>query len=105
MQPVDIRNIGETEVLFTWDDGHRSLYSYEFLRLNCPCAGCRDEWTGRRLIKLSDIRKDIKPLQSMPVGRYALKYAWNDHHDTGIYGFDFLRQICPCGACASKGNS
>ena len=102
MLPQDVREVGEDEILITWDDGHRSLYSYEYLRLNCPCAACRDEWTGRRRITLDKIQKGIKPSSMAPVGRYALKFNWSDGHDTGIYGFDFLRGICPCDACQEK---
>ena len=99
MLPLDFRNVGEEEVLVTWEDGHRSLYSFEYLRLNCPCASCRDEWTGKRLITLDKIQKGIKIRETLPVGRYAYKFKWSDGHDTGIYGVDFLRQICPCEKC------
>ncbi len=34
-----------------------------------------------------------------PVGRYAIQFFWSDRHDTGIFAFDFLREICPCDAC------
>ena len=34
-----------------------------------------------------------------PVGNYALRIVWNDGHDTGIYSYDHLRQICPCPEC------
>jgi DUF971 family protein len=99
---VDIRNVGDEEILMTWNDGHRSLFSFEYLRFNCPCAACRDEWTGKRLITLDKIQKGIKPSQTSPVGRYALKFRWSDGHDTGIYGFDFLRGICPCETCGGN---
>jgi DUF971 family protein len=31
------------------------------------------------------------------VGNYALKITWSDQHDTGIYSFQYLREICPNG--------
>ena len=99
MQPLEIRPVGDTEILVNWLDGHRSLFTSQYLRLNCPCAGCRDEWSGKRLISLDKIPHDIKPLQMVPVGRYAVRFNWSDRHDTGIYGFDFLRSICSCQAC------
>lgn len=101
-QPVDVRPVGESELLISWQDGHRSLYPYRFLRLNCPCAGCRDEWSGKRLIVLDKIPEDIKSLEMAPVGRYAIRFRWSDRHETGIYGYDFLRGICPCEACQKK---
>ena len=99
MQPLDVRPVGETEILITWEDAHRSLYRYEYLRFNCPCAGCCDEWSGKRLIALNKIPKDIRVLETAPVGRYALQFRWSDGHATGIYSFDFLRMICPCENC------
>ena len=105
MQPLEWRPVGETEIFISWDDSHRSLYPYRYLRLNCPCAACRDEWSGLRLITLDKIPEDIKPLEMVPVGLYAFRFRWNDRHESGIYGFDFLRGICPCDACIQKENS
>jgi len=30
------------------------------------------------------------------VGRYAVQIAWTDGHDSGIYTFEYLRELCPC---------
>ncbi|MCH7923485.1 MAG: DUF971 domain-containing protein, partial [Nitrospinae bacterium] len=29
------------------------------------------------------------------VGAYAVNMSWSDGHDTGIYSFRFLRELCP----------
>jgi DUF971 family protein len=29
------------------------------------------------------------------VGNYAISIAFSDGHGTGIYRYDFLRQLCP----------
>lgn len=100
MRPIDAVTVGDQEFLITWEDGHRSLYNFVSLRLQCPCAGCSDEWTGKRLIDPAKISQNIKLQAYDPVGRYAFRFRWSDGHQTGIYGFQFLRQICPCGACA-----
>ena len=34
-----------------------------------------------------------------PVGNYAISLAFSDGHATGIYRYDFLREICPCERC------
>lgn len=102
MQPVDMHPVGDTEILMTWDDGHRSLFAYDYLRLNCPCATCCDEWSGKRLITHDQIARHIKPLETVMVGRYAIRFRWNDGHQTGIYGFDFLRKLCRCEVCKSS---
>jgi DUF971 family protein len=46
--------------------------------------------------------KPLKPERAELVGRYAVQIHWNDGHSTGIYSFDYLRQICPCPECAAK---
>jgi len=33
------------------------------------------------------------------VGRYALQIYWSDGHSSGIYTFDYLRNLCPCTDC------
>ena len=36
------------------------------------------------------------------VGNYGISIQWSDSHATGIYRFDFLREICPCPECAAR---
>jgi hypothetical protein len=40
-----------------------------------------------------------KPLSAEGVGKYAIKFSWNDNHDLGIYSWKFLREVCPCEVC------
>jgi len=85
-----------------WADGHRSEYPPRWLRVNCRCAGCVEEMTGRPLLDPASVPVDVYPQSVDYVGRYALKFAFSDGHDTGIYPFELLREICPCPACASR---
>ncbi len=96
---TDLRPIGDDAWLFSWQDGHRSLMESFYLRLECPCAGCIDEYTGRRTLKPETLPKDVRALAVEPVGRYGLKFRWSDGHQTGIYSFDFLRSLCVCDPC------
>jgi DUF971 family protein len=36
------------------------------------------------------------------VGKYAIRFQWNDGHELGIYSWDFLREYCPCEACVAE---
>lgn len=101
-RPIDIRKVGDSELLVLWPDSHRSLYSFKYLRFNCSCAQCVDEWTGRRQLTLDRIPGDIHPLDTASVGSYGIRFRWSDGHETGIYGFDHLRKICPCEACSCE---
>jgi DUF971 family protein len=92
-----------------WGDGHVSHYGFVYLRDACPCAMCEEERgkTGRRpgdpatakQGALLIFKPTAKPLSAEGVGKYAIKFSWNDNHDLGLYSWKFLREICPCEEC------
>jgi DUF971 family protein len=92
-----------------WKDGHRSHYSFVFLRDACPCALCDEERekTGRepgqppktKPGELPMFKEKAKPISAEGVGKYAIKFHWNDGHELGIYSWQFLRDVCPCEEC------
>ena len=86
-------------IIVLWDDGHRSPYPHRFLRLRCPCAGCVDEMSGRPRLNPDQVPQDVRAVDHMPIGNYALQFLWSDTHYTGIYTFRFLRSVCTCIAC------
>jgi len=95
-----------------WKDGHVSHYSFAYLRDACPCAMCEDDRgkAGRRPgdpPKLASgalpmFKPTAKPVSAEPIGRYAIKFSWNDKHDLGLYSWKFLREICPCEECKAN---
>jgi len=98
-----------TGVDIEWNDGHVSHYNFVYLRDACPCAMCEDERgkAGRRPGDpatatpgaLLIFKPHAKPLSAEGVGKYAIKFSWNDDHDLGLYSWKFLREICPCSDC------
>ncbi|MBI4322713.1 MAG: DUF971 domain-containing protein [Candidatus Omnitrophica bacterium] len=94
--PVEIGRANLADIKVKWEDGHESVYPAKYLRLNCPCAGCVDEVTGKRRLAAAGVPEDVKPLGIQLVGRYAIHIQWSDSHRTGIYAFDLLRKLCPC---------
>ena len=96
-------HIGPTEdgsrLVIRWKDGHTSVYLPRYLRLVCPCAGCVDEMTGERMLVPSMIPEGVYPHAIHYVGRYALQFVWSDGHDTGLYAFETLRNLCACDEC------
>jgi DUF971 family protein len=96
-------NVGPTEdgqrLRIRWADGHTSEYSPRHLRVNCPCAGCVDEYTGQPILDPATVPDDVYPVAIRHVGRYALRFDWSDHHDTGIYRWELLRAACTCTEC------
>ena len=86
----------QRRLLVDWDDGHQSSYSLRYLRGFCPCAHCQGHaktgWTFQPV-------PDPMITRIEETGAYALTLAYDDGHDTGIYTFDILRELCPCEAC------
>ena len=103
---TDPRNIAPTEdgtrLRIEWSDGHASEYEPRYLRLQCRCAACIDEYTGEALLDPRGVPEDVYPLAIHYVGRYALRFFFNDTATTEIYTFELLREICPCGECETE---
>jgi DUF971 family protein len=97
--PREVRRLPESHLVrITWRDGHVSEYPMEYLRGWCPCAGCQGHGNEPRYVANAN-----PPLTKIAVvGNYALSFAWGDGHDTGIYTYRYLRQLCPCVVCQSS---
>ncbi|MGA8869104.1 MAG: gamma-butyrobetaine hydroxylase-like domain-containing protein [Candidatus Sulfotelmatobacter sp.] len=101
-----------TGVDIEWKDGHLSHYSFAYLRNACPCAMCEDERARAGLLPgqpprlapgaLPMFKPAAKPVSAEAVGKYAIKFNWNDNHDLGLYSWKFLREICPCEECKNS---
>jgi DUF971 family protein len=100
-----------TGVSIDWKDGHHSSWNFAWLRNACPCATCNEERSasGRAvgapkpkpggLLVLYEAPP--RPLEATPVGKYAIRFKWNDGHESGIYSWDYLRRVCQCEACVA----
>ncbi len=99
-------------VTIEWKDGHLSQYAFPYLRDACPCALCDEERTkaGREAGQPAEpapgelrmYKASAKPISAEPVGKYAMRFKWNDGHELGIYSWQWLRQICPCEECRAS---
>ncbi len=96
--PKEIK-AAEGKLTILWSDGHRSAYDCRDLRLACRCAACVDEWSHESLVRPELIPPQIKASAIEVVGAYALHFTWSDGHSTGIYSYDYLREICGCEDC------
>ncbi|MGI4830741.1 MAG: DUF971 domain-containing protein [Janthinobacterium lividum] len=101
---VRVDKTGGTGVTIDWRDGHQSHWSFRWLRDACPCATCHEprEAEGRApgvpkskpatLLPMYEV--PVRPLDVEPVGKYALRFRWNDGHESGLYSWDYLRNVC-----------
>jgi DUF971 family protein len=106
---VRVKKTEGTGVEIDWRDGHRSSWNFRWLRDACPCATCHEEreQAGRKpgepkpkaqalLVMYED---PPRPVEVTPIGKYALKFKWNDGHEAGLYSWNDLRRVCQCPMC------
>lgn len=93
IEPRQIIEEGDSAVSVVWSDGREDRYEASDLRRKCPCAGCVNEWTGERMLKPESIADGLRFKNIAVVGRYALNFNFSDNHETGIYSFQYLREI------------
>jgi DUF971 family protein len=106
---VRVKKSEGTGVEIDWRDGHKSAWNFRWLREACPCATCHDERekAGREPGEPKQKAKSLlmmyedppRPVEVTPVGKYALKFKWNDTHEAGLYSWEYLRRVCQCSDC------
>ena len=106
---VKVDKSGGTGVAIEWKDGHASAWTFAWLRWACPCALCNEEreQTGRALGVPKEkatgplvlYEAPPRPVEVTPVGKYAVRFKWNDGHESGIYSWEYLRRACQCAEC------
>jgi DUF971 family protein len=86
-----------------WADGRRSFYPVAHLRRMSPSAdmkGLREQIQKNPLTVLpAGAARQQGPLTVVDaemVGNYAIRLRFSDGHSTGIYSWEYLRQIDPC---------
>ena len=87
-------------VSLTWNDGHTADFDNTYLRGYCPSAGSQGHAAGP--VRYQPPEEPVDPVTIQPVGNYGISIQWSDGHATGIYRFEFLREICPCAECREK---
>jgi ATP-binding protein involved in chromosome partitioning len=90
--PATVWQAADDTLGILWADGETTFHGSFELRQACPCAGCVEEWTGRRMSTLDGVPRDVRPVTIRGVGRYALQPVWSDGHRTGLYPFKELRR-------------
>lgn len=102
IEPEEIEVLREqAELRVKWSDAHAGFTTFLTMRWNCPCAACKGEMgVPGRLAFIKQLSKEETQMVSLePVGLYALKPTWKDGHDTGLYTYEHLRDLCQCPVC------
>ncbi len=96
MKPLSIKQTDQQTITITWDDSLVTPLPITQLRDECPCAECKGE-----TILMQQILPVLKPHRPghydissiVPVGSYAVQITWGDGHATGLYSWEYLRQL------------
>ena len=111
--PKEIKRLDTNGLKITWSDGAIHELTSEVLRKECPCAGCREArgdnshakpLTGKKRslgIVQNTVEEQLSLEEIWGVGQYAIGLKWADGHNSGIYTFDYLRELASGGAKSS----
>lgn len=96
-QPKKIKKTDNQSLQITWNDNSVSEISLIKLRDDCPCVHCKGETViFSSYIPLKAPFKaagfyEIKKIET--IGNYAIQITWKDKHNTGIYSWEYLKEI------------
>ena len=77
-------------------ENNKYLFPYKYLRLQCPCANCVEEMTGRKLLNVNSIPEDIFIVDYLVICNYAYQFLWSNADPcstTGIYTYELLELL------------
>jgi len=75
----------------TFEGGERYDLPAEYLRVKSPSAEVQGHSAEER--KTVPGKRAVEILEVLPIGNYAVRLVFDDMHDTGIYGWDYLREL------------
>ena len=93
--PTNIQLIGN-EVAVAWSDGHESYLNAEMLRAASPSAANIGETDILGQTHGGDSRTQFPGVTVQGwevVGNYAVRFDFSDGHRTGIFTYDYLRNL------------
>ena len=92
MKPVNINLNQKSRVLeIEYDDGSVYQLPCEYLRVYSPSAEVTGHGPGQEVLQLNKEEVTIDSIESQ--GNYALKFVFDDKHDTGIFTWEYLYEL------------
>ena len=93
MIPVDIRLHQASRMLeLVYSATERYALSCEYLRVSSPSAEVRGHGPGQEVLQTGKRMVGISAIE--PIGNYALQFTFTDGHDSGIYSWAYLHELC-----------
>lgn len=90
--PTEIRlNKAERVLHVAFEDGASYALPAEYLRVESPSAEVQGHGPNQKQIVPGKRHVTIAGVE--PVGNYAVRLVFDDRHDTGIYSWEYLREL------------
>jgi len=90
--PTELRLAKDKRSLrVAFDDGTTFDLPAEYLRVASPSAEVQGHSPAER--RTVPGKRDVRISEVQPVGNYAVKLIFDDGHDSGIYGWDYLSRL------------
>jgi DUF971 family protein len=90
--PTELRLSKDKKTLvIAFDNGERYELAAEYLRVKSPSAEVQGHSAEERKTVLG--KRDVMILEVLQVGNYAVRLVFDDMHSTGIFGWDYLRDL------------
>jgi len=90
--PTEIRLAKDRRTLHVvFEDGAGFALPAELLRVESPSAEVQGHGPTQK--KTVPGKREVEIIAVEPVGHYAVKLVFDDMHDTGIFGWDYLREL------------
>ena len=80
------------ELELTYPGGESFHLGCEYLRVYSPSAEVKGHGPGQEVLQTG--KQNVAITAIRPVGNYALQLVFDDGHDTGLYSWDYLYQLC-----------
>jgi len=90
--PTELRLDKDKRVLtVTFDDGRSFMLPAELLRVLSPSAEVQGHSEAQRVTVAG--KKNVSIVRLEPVGNYAVRIVFDDGHDTGLFVWEYLREL------------
>ena len=103
--PTEIARQGQSGLKVVWSDGRVDQLSSKVLRENCPSALSKAKrgdtshdkplTSKKSLLNIIEAssEEELSLVRIWSIGNYAIGMEWADGHNTGIYTYEYLRQL------------
>jgi DUF971 family protein len=91
--PTDIKlHQASRKLEIAFNNATHFVLSCEYLRVYSPSAEVRGHGVGQEVLQTD--KEEVNIVGIEPVGQYAIKLTFSDGHDTGLYSWDYLYDLC-----------